>query len=279
MRKNAVIFLAFAVLSASLLPVGCGGESNQSQASDPQAMEFLLESSQAMSELFSYRMSGSMIMDSTDDAMAEAGFPMSIEFESDIIMEDGEFSQHMVTSTKAEAIGEYETESFVIGNQFYQYDPTQGWLRMDTSKYMAQNLNTGFVDAQRIELMAGIAQDARIFEEDDQMIGVSFHMDENYMKAVIDSAQEYMQELGQSLSEEWLQSVQVMIAGSQADVSMWIWRDSKLVDHMEMLYLFGGTTMQNIELDMRINMYDYNQEIEIVLPEEAKQAKEYTPSM
>jgi hypothetical protein len=278
MRKITAALLVSALLALTLFRVGCAEEAKEGARQGVQAEDLLAECKLAMSGLVAYRVSGRIEMSAEEDETAETGLPMNIEFQSEIQAQGAEVNRHIITSTSSGAVeGEYEMEYFLIGKQGYLRDPNQGWLRMDLSAYMIQELNTGFIDAQKVALMVGVAGETNVFAEDEEVIGISFEMDENYLKAAFEAAGEYIGRLGGSLPGEWRQSMEEMTAGYRADVRMWVRRDSKFVDRMEIDSRQGVTpTMSSIERKISVKLFDFNQDIRLVLPEEARKAKELT---
>jgi hypothetical protein len=280
MKKVITTLLLLTLFILAAGGTGCGNESNQSEE-NTQAMSMLLESSQAMSNVSGYRMDGEMLMDAGGSEAASMGLPMTVDIQAEIKITDGKINEHMKLITKSESIGTYETDSYIIGNQFYQYVPGQGWFRMDYGVYMTQNMNIGLLDSNQMEVMAKMARNAEIIGREGGKIGLFFHLSEEFFKTVLESASQSAGEGGQPLPEEWLQQAEGILSGIEADVTIWLWEDSNLVDRMEYKATMGGMPpLENIEQTMLVKMFDYNQNIEVVLPEEAKGAQEFPlPSM
>jgi Family of unknown function (DUF6612) len=280
MKRVIATFLTLFLLALATIAVGCKTDSKQSggaAVSNAQAMSLLLESSRAMSELNSYRMSMHMVMDAEGTEAESMGLPMTVDQQADIKITDGKMSAYLKMTSESGSIGTFETDSYIIGDVFYQYIEGQGWYKMNYGAYMTQNVNLGMLDSKQMEIMGQMAQNAEIIGEEGGKIGLSFHLNEDFFKAVLESASQSGEEGGQGLPQEWLQQAEGNMSGIESDVTFWLWQDSKLVDNMIVQTTLGNVLgLENFTQDMQIKMYDYNQSIEVVLPEEAKSAQEYT---
>ncbi len=277
MKRIIAVFLVLVLLILAIAGIGCKKDSSEATGTESQTMALLVESGQAMSNANSYRMSGNMVMDAEGSEAASMGFPMTVDLQADIKITAGKISEHMKMTTESGSTGTYETDSYIIGDLFYQYIPNQGWYKMNYGAYMTQNMNMGLLDSKQMEVMGQMARNAEIVGEEDGKIGLFFHLDGDFFEAVLNSTSQSGGDGGQSLPQEWLQQAEQIVSGMEADVTIWLWQDSKLVDHMAMESTLGGMLgLENIKQIMQINMYDYNQSIEVVLPEEAKGAQEFT---
>jgi hypothetical protein len=231
-----------------------------------------MDSGKVMTEVSGYRMSGSMVMGAGGSEVAGMGLPMTIDIQTEVQLSGGDIRQHMNMTTKG-----YQMEAYIIGDQYYQNTPGTGWVRMNIGTYKTQNMNMGLMDTQQLGLMAQMAENAEVIEEDGGKIGLSLHLGEGFFKASLEASRRYLEESGKSLPEDWMKTAEEAASGFQADMRIWLWQDSKLIDHIEMEYTMGGVPpLEKIESTAQLNMYDYNADIRIELPEEAKGAKEIT---
>jgi hypothetical protein len=263
--KRIAVALLIAVLAVSV--AGCkGGSSAQ------DTLSILTEATAAMSDVSGYRMSGTIEMDAgTVDASGQSQ-PVNMEVTADVQNADGEMRQHMFAT-----IGDYEVEAYIIGDVYYQNMPGQGWMKMSTGAYQAQNMNMGLVDTAQMEIMAQVAKDAEVIEENDEMIGLSFHLDQEYLQASLELYRKYIEEGNEQLPEEWLKMAEETISDFQADIRIWLSKADDLIQRMEMEYTMGGQSqMGEVKSSMQMDFFDYNGDITVELPPEAAQAQEFT---
>ena len=107
MRKAAAILITLAFL---LCLVGCGGGTGGTQS---EATPVMMEAGQAMAEVTSYRMSGTMVVEASDINQSGAAVPMEMEIEAEMQMSDGEIQQHMATTMNGFAIETYVIPPFI----------------------------------------------------------------------------------------------------------------------------------------------------------------------
>jgi hypothetical protein len=259
MKKLAAAVLVTVIVLAA---VGCGGGSQI----DP--MTQLVESTAAMSEVSGYRMSGAIEMSSGDGP----NDTVAMDIVADVQNVDGEVRQHMYIT-----IGDYKVEAYIVGGVYYQNLPGQGWMKMSTGTYRTQSMNLGLVDAEQMGLMAELATNAEVSEENDAEVVVSFHLDKAYFDASMELYRQYIEEGSQQLPEELLH-MEEAISDFQSDISMWVRKSDNLVTRMVMSYTMAGMPeVGDIGSSMRVDFTDFNQDISIELPEEALQAPEYVP--
>jgi len=267
MRKVAAILFTLAFL---LCLVGCGGGTEGTQS---EATPVMMEAGKAMAEVTSYRMSGTMMVEASDINQSGAAVPMEMEIEAEMLMSDSDIQQHMITTMNGFVI-----ETYVMGEEVYANYPGQGWLKMDASFYKTQDLGTGMLGPENIELMAEMAVDAEVVEEDEDRIGLAFHLDEEYLRMGLEISAEYLEEAEEVMPEGWMEQAAQSMAGFEADIVVWLWKDSKLLDSMDgEYYMLGTETTGEITGTMQFKVYDYNVDIIIELPPEAEGAIEVTP--
>lgn len=255
----AILVLAFA---------GCGGGSESDATA---SLSLLVESTQAMSEISGYRMSGTIEMDTGATTAGGQGQTINMDVRADVQNADGEMRQHMFLT-----IGDYEVEAFIIGGVYYQNLPGEGWMKMSTGAYMSQNMSLGLVDAEQMEMMAELAKDAEVIEESDEVVVLSFHLDQEYMQASLDLYRKYIEEGDEQFPEEWLQMAEESISDFQADISIWLNKSGDLIQRIEMSYtIIGMPEVGDVGSSMKMDLFDYGKDIVIELTPEAAQAQEY----
>jgi hypothetical protein len=258
----AAVIAAFIIMSV----VGCGGGSKI----DP--MPFLVDSASAMSEVAGYHVSGTVEMRSGGGSPGMQSQAANMNIEADVQNTGGDIRQHMFVTLKGSGGEDYVVEAFIIGGVYYQKLPGQEWMKMSTGAYQTTSMNLGLVDAEQMGLMAELASGAEVFEENDEQVAVSFHLDKEYFDASLELYEE-----GRQLSEELLQ-MQEAIEDFQADIRIWIRESDNLFDRMEMVYTLKGLPEAGeASSSMQMGFSDYNQDISIELPQEAEQAQEYVP--
>jgi len=261
-RIAAAILIALLVISFA----GCGGGSDES-ATSSDAVSLLLASTQAMSELKGYRMNGSISLGM--DAAGSQGDAISMDVEAEIQNSDGEMRQHMFVS-----ISGYEVEAYIIGGIYYQNVPGQGWQKSSVAANQMQGLSLGMVDAAQMEMMAQMAKNSEIFEEDDGTVALSIQLDQDYFQASMDLYYDYMEETGQQVPEDWNDMVEA-ITDFQAEIRIWVTKPDNLFKRMEMTYEMSGLPqVGTVTSSMDVSFSDYNEDIVVELPPEAEQAPE-----
>ena len=249
---------------------GCGGgseEGEQSQTSD--TISLLTASTQAMSELEGYRMTGTINIGSGTDGAGGQGQPVSMDIRADVQNSGGEMRQHMFAT-----IGEYEVEAYIVGGVYYQNIPGQGWQKSSVAANQIQGMNIGLVDAEQMEMMAEMAEDAKVIDEDEETEVLSLLLDQDYFQASMEIYRDYMEEAEEQLPEEWLEMVE-SISAFQAELRIWVRKADDLFQRMEMNYEMSGLEgLGTITSSMEMDFFDYGEDILVELPEEAAQAPE-----
>jgi hypothetical protein len=259
--KYAIALLVVSILVLSF--TGCGGGA---ESGSTESLSLLVESTTAMMDVSGYRMSGTIEMDSGE--AAAGGQAIIMDVQAEVQNTGGEIRQHMFVT-----IGDYKVEAYIIGDVYYQNLPGQGWMKMSTGAYMSQNMNLGMVDVQQMEMMAGLAKDAEVVEESGDTVTLSFHLDQEYMQASLDLYRKYMEEGNEQFPEEWLRMAEE--ADFVADMTVRINKADDLIQRMEMSYAISGMPqVGNIESSMKMDLYDYGEDIVVELPPEAAQAQE-----
>lgn len=260
-----IVAAAFLTAALCICLSGCGGDSGNG------ALSLLMESSRSMSEVSGYRMRGSLDMSAEGSDAGGGTWSMVADIEAEVQVCEGEMRQHMTMTMDGEKI-----DSYIIGDEYYQHIPGQGWMRMHVGAYKTQNLGMGLMDPEEMELMAGMASKAEVIEEGGEEICLSFHLDEDFFKASLEISRRYLEEGGQAVPDEWLKQAEEAVSSFQADIRIWLWQESKLIDRIETAYTMGGVSpVGDITNSMQLQMYDYNQDIEVELPPEAEGAEEF----
>ncbi len=266
MRRIAAAVL-IVMLAAGL--AGCGGGSEAGEKSrTSDTLSLLTASTQAMSQLEGYRMSGNISIASGTETGGGQGQPVSMDIEADVQNSGGEMRQHMFAT-----IGGYEVEAYIIGGVYYQNIPGQGWQKSSVAANQI-HMNIGLVDAEQMQMMADMARDAEIIEEDEDTKALSLHLDQEYFKASMEIYRDYVEEAQEQLSEEWLEMVE-NISGFQAELLIWVRKADNLFQRMEMSYEMSGLPdIGTITSSMYMDFFDYGEDIVVELPEAAAQAPE-----
>jgi hypothetical protein len=265
--KRIVAALLVAALFVSV--AGCGGDT---QGGDTGSLSLLVDYSEAMAKVGGYRIEGSIEMESGAVAAGEQSQTIAMEIRADVQNSDGEMRQHMFVT-----MGDYKVEAYIVDGVYYQNLPGQGWMKMSTGAYnLSQNMSMGVMDAEQMEVMAQLARDAEIVEEDDETIALSFSLDQEYLQASLDLFRKSIEEGGEQFPEEWLQLAEESISDFRAEIRMWLRKADDLVQRMEMSYTMAGLPeMGEVKSYMEMDFLDYGQEIVVELPPEAAQAQEF----
>jgi hypothetical protein len=270
MKRTAAALLLVVMVSTL---IGCGGGSQPATdtTSEADIVTLLVDSTKAMSDLSGYRMAGTIDMDSGIVDESGQSQPINMGIEAEAQNSGGDVRQHMILTMSG-----YEVEAYIVGGVYYQNVPGQGWMKMSTGAYKAQNMNLGLVDMEQMEIMADFAQKAEIIEENDDTVGLSIELGQDYFEAALDLYIKLAQEGGEELPQEWLDMMKESISDFSANIRVWLRKSDNLMVRMEMNYtIVGLPNVGDVSSSMQIDFLDYNADIVIELPEEAKQAQEY----
>ena len=265
MRKTAAVLLAAVLLLAPLLALaGCGG------GTDDATVAMLMDSSRAMSEVSGYRLDGKIDMSAGASETGGQDQTISMEIKGEVQNVAGETRQHMDMS-----MGGLAMEAYIIGAVYYQYVPEQGWMKMSTGAYQAQNMNLSLLDPEQMELIGEMAKTVQVIEEDEERIGLSFHLDKGFFQASLELSRKYLQEGEQADIDEYLRMMEEYVTGFDADIRIWLRKADDLVERMEMDYtMVGLPQVGEVRNSMHMEFHDYGQDIVVELPPEAEQATE-----
>jgi hypothetical protein len=250
---------------------GCGGGAESDTAAN---LSIIMDSTRAMTEVSGYRMNGTIAMDSGTGQPGAQSQSLSMDIRAEVQNTEAGMRQHMFVT-----LGDYEIEAYIVDGVYYQNQPGQGWVKMSSAAYMSQNMSLGLVDAAQMEMMAQMAKEAQVVEEDDETSTISFHLDQDYLQASLDLYRKYMEEGEQQVSEEWLKMAEEALSNFQADIRISINKADDLIKRMEMTYAMSGQSMGEVNSSMVTDFYDYGADIEIELPPEAAQATEINLGM
>jgi hypothetical protein len=274
MKKILLTLIVLTPLALSSCLLGCGGKSNQ--PGGPQDSErglyLLQQSSQAMSAVNSYRISGSIVGDAQEAGAPDQNKHMTSDIKAEVQITSGEIRKHEIDSGWNPDKPDLQSESYMIGAQYYyKWLPTDDWKRNPDGAYVIMsNPFLNLIDKDQVALMAKMAQNVQIVEDYNEEVEISFQLDDDYQKALADAAIEGIGQSGQ-LTQDELQSLGQDSIGFQAEIHMWLAKDGNLIKQVTM---DGTETTSSGQItgtnDMRL--YDYDQGLQVALPEEAKNA-------
>jgi Family of unknown function (DUF6612) len=252
--------IAFLILAISIpLTAGCGGsDASENASSDP--LSLLKQAGDAVSAASSYRIDGSMKMDS--GASGSNPISIALDITGEVQQSGGTVSRHVVMSA-----GDKKQEYYIIGPDVYIYSSNNGWTHSSLQNYETQNAGMGMIDIQQLGLMAEMAQDAKVIEDDGNTITISFHLNEDFFKASLPTT-------GEGFSQEELDTMQQILSGTEADVQIRLFKDSMLVDKTQIDSTLSIPPYDDIHTSMVFNTLDYDKSVDITLPAEAKNAAE-----
>lgn len=264
--KTALVLSVLVALALSLFP-GCGKKSQGVVEGD--AMEVLRQTSQAMAQVRTYRLKGTMSMSAAGLTGAGAD-TWNMEMESELENRDGDVRQHMSMSVSGVSM-----DAYLVGGVYYQNVPGQGWMKMSVAEYRTQNMNLGMMDPDQMGLLADSAQELKIIGEDEDSVGISFQLGKEFLLASIDFYRKNVEGGGQQM-QEGLEMLEKAAEDFSASVTMWIRKADHYMKSMEMSYRFGDFAgMGSVDTSINAEYSDYNADIRVELPEEARQAKEF----
>jgi hypothetical protein len=266
--KRSLPLLALALLLATVL--GCGGKSEGKTGHvDPLAL--LMESSEAMSALSGYRMSGTMEIAMGETGAGGGSLRMQVAGEVDNTGESP--AQHITVE-----MGTMTSEAYIVDGYYYQDVPGQGWIKMDVAQYRTQNMGMGMVDPLQWKSIAEAAEDIKVEEETGGTAVVSLKLGEDFFRLSFEQYQESLSDEEREQMREWLELMQEGMEGFSAEIRMWIGEEDHLVRRMEMDYRMDNPQVGSLTGTMDMELSDYGAEIRVTLPEGAGNASEFSPS-
>jgi len=270
MKSKTILILSLLSLLALLFSSGCGKKSQGGVEGEP--MDVLRQASESMARVQTYRLKGTMSMKAAA-LMGTGSDSWTVEMNSEIENRDGDVRQHMSMSVSGISM-----DAYLVEGVYYQQLPGEGWMKMSLAEYRTQNMDLGMVDPEQLGILADSALDLKVVGEDQEAVGVSFRLGKEYLLASIDLYRRNMQDGGEQ-ELEGLEMLEKSAEDFSATVSMWIRKADMLIRNMEMSYAFGDLGgMGSVETTMKAEYYDYNADIKVELPEEAREAKEFDSS-
>jgi hypothetical protein len=263
MKKTTVILLV-SILGVVL--AGCGG----GEASDP--MTLLVDSAEAMSQVSGYRIHGSISLEELDAQGNSAGDPLTMEVNGQVQIVDGVAHQYLLAT-----MGAYKSEAYIIGRDYYQFVTGTGWMHMSVEAATSQNPSINVMDAQKMGVIGEMAESSEIIEEDKQQVGLLFRLGEEFFRTSLETYLQQLEEAGNPMGEEERKEIEDSLSQIQAEMSIWINKENKLINTVQMDFVMGGEAMGgSVRNASLFDFFDYNAtDIVVELPEEAKQAKEF----
>jgi hypothetical protein len=274
MKKILVTGILLALLTLSLCLTGCGGNSSQSEA---DARSLLTDVSQAMSTVSSYRMTGTM----TIEGFVASGSEYAEDFQDEIQVVNGETHVHYLNTSSDPAGQTHNVDIYEIGEQEYRHDE-DGWTQWNTivkafasAIYDKTSLSNGVANPK---LMVTTAQDLKISGEDSDRITLSYHLGKDYVDALLASMKRRLEQSGRWTDKDQQQLDQYDSSLWQADVAVSVFKANNLIDHLEMDSTTSvGEDSHQETVKAVYNLFDYNQDIRVDLPDEAKSAPSIAP--
>ncbi len=233
---------------------------------------FVEDSIQAMSQLKGYRMKGSMEM-RMGVGENQAGNTLSMELQSEVENLGDAANQHIRID-----MGFMTTEGYLYEGYYYQNIPGQGWSKISLAEFQAQNLTTGtsgLMATEQLRRILEVVEEISVIEDSEEVKGLSMRMGKEFLLHSLANYREMNTEDSSSQIEEWLRIIEESAENFGAEMRIWIGKDDRLIRRMEqVMELKNLAQLGDIWSRMSMEVYDYNADIHIRLPEEAKKAKE-----
>lgn len=268
MAKKLLLLLFTALLIATAF--GCGGKS-EGGTSVADALALLADSSKAMSTLSGYRMSGVMEIGMGETDAGGGSLSMRVSGEVD---NTGETPAQRITVE----MGKVESEAYIVGDYYYQEVPGKGWIKMNVAQYRTQNIGMGMVDPLQWGPITEAAEDIAVEEETGETVVISLKLGEEFFRLSFERYRESLSSEEREQMQEWLNLMQEGMEGFSADIKLWIGKSDRLVRRMEMNYRMENPQVGSLAGTMDMELSDYGADIHITLPEEAKNASDFSPS-
>lgn len=250
---------------------GCGGGVSQKERQadfKEEVLPFLEESVQAMSQLKGYRMRGSMeISAGGDEATGSRALKMEMQTEVENIEE--RTHQHIRME-----MGGLTTDAYIYEDYFYQDVPGQGWIKTSLAEYQAQNLATGVLGGEQLELIMETVENASVVEENEESRELILALGRDFLLTSLERFRQSANEEELKRMEEWMAAMEKAADGFRAEIRLSIGKDDHLIRRMEMtIEMKDIPQLGTYTSRMFMDVYDHNADIHIQLPREAEQAK------
>jgi len=264
------LMVVVAIIGLVVISTGCMDEKKTLSESDMENIkEKILES---QNKIETYKMS--MTMDMT---MESGGMDMSVDSSAEGEVDNRNHKMQMSMGMNMPMIGETNMEMYFIEDTMYMGMEMMGrteWVKTELGETEKENI---WNQQSYIEKEMGMIKNSKVeLSGDEKVRGV----DSWVIKITPDknSLEEYvMSEMSQSSSELDEDEMPGMDF-KNIEIKYWIAKDSYFITKQEAQMDFtmtdekSGESM-NIQMDVSVELYDYNEPVNIVLPKDALNAK------
>ena len=264
------LMVVVAIIGLVVISTGCMDEKKTLSESDMENIkEKILES---QNKIETYKMS--MAMDMT---MESGGMDMSVDSSAEGEVDNRNHKMQMSMGMNMPMLGETNMEMYFIEDTMYMGMEMMGrteWVKTELGETEKENI---WNQQSYIEKEMGMIKNSKVeLSGDEKVRGV----DSWVIKITPDknSLEEYvMSEMSQSSSELDEDEMPGMDF-KNIEIKYWIAKDSYFITKQEAQMDFAMTDEKsgesmNIEMDVSVELYDYNEPVNIVLPKDALNAK------
>jgi len=264
------LMVVVAIIGLVVISTGCMDEKKTLSESDMENIkEKILES---QNKIETYKMS--MTMDMT---MESGGMDMSVDSSAEGEVDNRNHKMQMSMGMNMPMLGETNMEMYFIEDTMYMGMEMMGrteWVKTELGETEKENI---WNQQSYIEKEMGMIKNSKVeLSGDEKVRGV----DSWVIKITPDknSLEEYvMSEMSQSSSELDEDEMPGMDF-KNIEIKYWIAKDSYFITKQEAQMDFAMTDEKsgesmNIEMDVSVELYDYNEPVNIVLPKDALNAK------
>ncbi|MDI6874821.1 MAG: hypothetical protein QME84_11155 [Actinomycetota bacterium] len=220
-----------------------------------------------MAGLSGYRMRGYMEMSAGSGEASDSG-TLRMDVQSEVQNVEGHTNQHMSMD-----MGSLTTEAYIYGDYFYQEIPGQGWIKTSLAQYQAQNLATGVISEEQLQLILESVEEATIRDEGEDAQEMVLVLGKEFLLRSLERFREQAGEEARSQMEEWMSAMEGAAEGFSATLRLLVGKEDHLIREMEMtIEMRDIPQLGTYRSRMYMEAYDYNAEIHIELPPEAEKA-------
>ncbi len=270
LKRLVALLTLVAIIAAIVVLAGCGN--------GVDAKQILVKSGESMGKIKTAKFQMDMEMDAGEGQSTKATYMV------EEVLDDPEGIKLKVTQKMEMDTGEgkeeQETEMYLVGNTAYMLDPTSGeWLKQEGISPQAVLNTMGMGSVSELKDSLKYAEDAKVTSEDTDSYTISCAFGDKFYKDYMLKSVEGMEDTPEY--EEYLKAIEEMEAPTMT-MTMKVDKKTDYVTEVDgTITMKGeGTPEGGGESTTKIKskLLEYNKPIEIVLPEEAKNAKSWSES-
>lgn len=262
-----IIVVLAALLVVAVALAGCGGKSDSSgKSSDGKltAKSILEKSSQKMQDVKSVKSAGTYKINAPAAGMDN----LNVTFEMEIQMNGPDDTSGRIVMS---GLGAGDTLVYLDKGWVYTEVPGQGWVKQPMSSSTGVS---GAPTPQDIKKFADASENMVIMSEDGDSWTISFDVGPKYLEEAMKSTPGT-----EGLTPELQDMMNSLVKSMKINAIFKVNKSTFLVDNATVkMNMQGGQGIGDMAFDIVMAFRDYNQPVNVALPQEAANAQEMSSS-